>query len=302
MEKTKDYGAKIYHLLPVGFTPPLMIYALKRVSSEMVVQLDSGEEVSEVLLKEVNNLMANDAYAVRRIEKPYNSYSWQVRVFRKSKAIFLGYHHEMISVNNKIVKLKGKDFFISGMTDLGNLNKMKNYLALDLLERPLTYSSLFSKIQTGKRTGKSVFADLPASWVVLLLYKLVLFYYTVVSNSNAEELKLHLRYLNLHQSAYKNITPDCFDKLTRIRREIEASGGPIKYLCFDDLDYVDSISNSEAFEYDGISIFFYLVNFRFENGKCAPEIDYKELKTDTLYTALMDAFFNALNGKSSKYK
>ena len=70
--------------------------------------------------------------------------------------------------------------------------------------------------------------------------------------------------------------------------------GPIKYLCLDDIDYVDSLSKNEAFGYDGISIFLYLVNFRYENRICAPNINYKDLQTNSLYKLLIEAIQKSL--------
>jgi hypothetical protein len=294
MEKTKEYGARIYHVLPTGFTPPLMVYALKRISSDFVIQLDSEEEISDPLLYELKNLVKYDAYAVKRIEKPSNSYSWQVRIFKKSRAICKGYTHEMVHVESKLVKLNGKDFFISQWSDSMNPNKIKRYLALDVLMRPLSYDFILSKIQRKEGWRETTFSDAPISNFFLGLYKLLFYYNSVVFNSKSKELKSHLKYLNLHLNTYKYISSDFLYKLGKIRKEIEVNGGPIKYLCLDDIGYVDSLSNNEAFGYDGISIFMYLVNFRFENRKCAPNINYEDLQRNSLYRLLIEAIQRSL--------
>ena len=43
--------------------------------------LDSGEKISEDLLRDFKNFTYEHAFNIRRIEKPFNSISWQVRIF-----------------------------------------------------------------------------------------------------------------------------------------------------------------------------------------------------------------------------
>lgn len=293
VDRTKEYGAKIYHVLPMGFTPPLMRYALKKVESEIVIQLDSSEKISEALLNSLNKLGSFDAYAIHRIEIPYNYYTWQIRIFYKSKTEYQGYHHEKISVRGNLLKLKEKDFYIYGMTDLTNMRKMRNYMALDIIERPLTYEFLFSRIHVLNKNVRHKFAERPISKAFLSLYKLILYYNMIKYGSNAQELSYFFEYLNLYHQVYRHLNSDVMSFLNKLTRAIDEEGGPIKYLCLDDIVYVDSLSKKEVYSAEGISIFLYLLNFRFENGVCAPEINYCDLELNPLYKSLNEAIEKA---------
>ena len=298
LKEINGFGAKIYHVIPTGYFQPLMTYALSKIDSDFVLQLDAEDEVSAELLIGLKDVNKHDAYALKRIAKPYNGYGWQVRIFRKVTAINNGWHHEMVKTNSKVIKLRKSGLFINHRADYGNMAKIRNYLILDILERPLTYSFLMSRVRLLSNLGK-YFPDRPVSKYLLYSYSSLYCYYTVRYGSVVDELKHQIKYLHTLYNVYKFLDPSLLKMVSLIRTDIEAAGGPIRYLCFDNPNYIESLLSEDLFQCDGISVFIYLLHFRFQNGKCASSIPKNELKTNTLYTALMEAVSNAQNGKSS---
>lgn len=285
IRRTAEFSPKIFHVIPTRIIEPLRTFGLSKIESEFVIYLDSGELISDKLLDNLANFVQYDSYSVRRIEMSYGSFNWQTRLFRKSSVVTKGYVQEMFSTPGKAFRLKDKDMYISQYSDLGNPKKRRDYLILDVLDRPLTYNYLISRIPMMKDLGIS-FLDYPISGLFFNLYKLVFYYYMVRYKSSARELIPALEYLSLHQRIYDCLDKRLYEELKSIRKDVEDCGGPIRYLQLDNAEYVESLNKDYLFDSDGIMVYLYLLNYRHQNGKCATVIPPEGLESNPLYVAM----------------
>ena len=296
LEIKNNFKVKIYHVIPTGHTPPLMIYALNNVNSNYVIMLDSGEKISEDLLRDFKNFTYEHAFNIRRIEKPFNSISWQVRIFQKNSIFFNGYLHEQskTKLQNKIKKIKNKKYYIIQDSDLGNNKKIKSYLMIDLIERPLTYNYLIKKIPI---IGKFIkvnenYINKYINKYIFILFIIYYKFYLKIHHVSKNEMKYYIDYLYLHYKITLKIKH--FKLLNDLKNDIKIINSIIKYICFDDNNYVDKLSLGDLYNENGINIFLYLLYFKYINGKCATTIYKKDLDNNILYLSLKTILDNEI--------
>jgi len=135
-KEAKKLGIKVYYTIPFGYVEPLRQYGISKCKNEWVLYLDTDERLNEEFAKSINEIIANskcDSFAIKRYEEASPNghtafFTWQIRLFRKSKVEFKGIIHEQPTVNGRLCTL-GDAYYIEHRTDLmhhaaNNYNKM----------------------------------------------------------------------------------------------------------------------------------------------------------------------------------
>jgi len=134
--EAKKRGIKVYYTIPFGYVEPLRPYGVSKCKNEWVLYLDTDERLNEEFAKSINEIITNskcDALAIKRYEEASPKghtafFTWQIRLFKKSKVEFKGIIHEQPTVNGRLCTL-GDAYYIEHRTDLmhhaaNNYNKM----------------------------------------------------------------------------------------------------------------------------------------------------------------------------------
>lgn len=283
LEQVEGYQIKIIRLMDLEIIEPYYNIPLKIMNSRYIFRLGVNEEASEKLIKRLKGFNDHNAYWIRSIERPYGSSSWQLRIFRRDSIKFKGFIHEQGEVYDS-VKIKDNEYYILQDSDLGNSGKVRRYMSFDLFERPLTYDYLSKKVPFIR-----YFPSHKSEVISPLFFRLFLiwyyFYYKLLGISS-EELKFPMDYLKLEYSIMSKMDSDLLAMCINIYKELEEVG-PISYLCFDDVAYIESITNKDYFNEEGLKIFFYLLYYRFTTGKCASVIDKKVFQENPLFLRLL---------------
>lgn len=99
-----DSQTKVFRALPLGHPDPLAGYGLSKVSSEMVLYLDSDEFPSKELVRDLRQLTKFEGYFVPRREGLLG-YTFQIRLFKRDSAAFTGRIHEQPAIGGRVGKL-----------------------------------------------------------------------------------------------------------------------------------------------------------------------------------------------------
>jgi len=186
--EAKKRGIKVYYTIPFGYVEPLRPYGLSKCKNEWILYLDTDERLNEEFAKSINEIIANskcDAFAIKRYEEASPNghtafFTWQIRLFKKSKVHFKGIIHEQPAVNGRLCTLDDA-YYIEHRTDLmhhaaNNYNKM---LAFEMLSYNdynaivLDYVRKFFALDTQSLKAKLLlgFASLVLNTYELLTFK-----------------------------------------------------------------------------------------------------------------------------------
>jgi len=285
VKEAKKRGICVYYAIPLGYVEPLRPYGLSKCKNEWVLYLDTDERLNKEFVEAINKIISDakcDAFAIKRYEEASPNghtpfFTWQIRLFKKSKVVFKGIIHEQPTVHGKLCAL-GDAYYIEHRTDLmhhaaSNYNKMMVFEMLsyeDYNTIMLDYMRKFFALDT-----QTLKARLLLGYASLLLnaYELVLlknknqelaprdylfFYFlrTLAYSFRQRRLgslaaiwkgqKQYLAYLEDERAklanAYGLTRKDLFEIAKILNRE-----GVIKYLGFDKPENVDMLSK----KYDG---------------------------------------------------
>jgi len=144
--EAKKRGIKVYYTIPFGYVEPLRPYGISKCKNEWILYLDTDERLNEEFAKSINEIIANskcDAFAIKRYEEsnpeghtPF--FTWQIRLFRKSKVAFKGVIHEQPIVHGRLCTL-GDSYYIEHRTDL--MHHATNYYYKMMVFEMLSYEN-----------------------------------------------------------------------------------------------------------------------------------------------------------------
>jgi glycosyltransferase involved in cell wall biosynthesis len=133
---------RTFHAVALGYADPLRMYGLSKCSNDWVLYLDVDERVSERLKRELQKVISRpgcDAFAIKRYEEAGDDasgfFTWQVRLFRKSKVLYKGLLHEQAEVNGKLCRIENSDFYLEHRQELRNPSSGIEYSEFEQFER-----------------------------------------------------------------------------------------------------------------------------------------------------------------------
>ncbi len=104
---------KVYRVPALGYPDPLRMYGLSKCKNEWVFLVDTDERLCESFKEDLSSIIKRkcDAFAIRRYELVSsegrgNVFTWQTRLFRKSKVLYKGLLHEQPIVSGVTEKLE----------------------------------------------------------------------------------------------------------------------------------------------------------------------------------------------------
>jgi len=186
-KEAKKRGISVYYIIPFGYVEPLRPYGISKCKNEWVLYLDTDERLNEEFAKSINEIIASsrcDAFAIKRYEESNPKghtafFTWQIRLFKKSKISFKGIIHEQPAVHGRLCTLDS--YYIEHRTDLmhhaaNNYNKMMVFETLSYADYNtvmLDYVRKFFALDTQTLKAKLLlgFASLMLNAYELLLLK-----------------------------------------------------------------------------------------------------------------------------------
>lgn len=253
---------KIIDFIPLGYPELLRSFAIQNCKNNWVLLVDVGEKLSKEFIKKIpyyinkNNV---DGFICRRIDKlSKGSYEiWQPRIFKKDKAVNLGFLHDLIGINGKTETLIDKNIFMIENIDYEtNPEKLLRYFKIESYTSRLLYTDL---LKISQKRSK-------------LLFKSIKIYLKIFKKDEKTELSyfeykimniLYLLYLYISQKekiSFKGIkfknwynskkfkffsTTNISERKLQIeiKNEIDRYGGLIKYLSLDNALVITTLYN-----------------------------------------------------------
>lgn len=265
----------IQRIIPMGTQDFILEYGRKIIGTEYLFQIDADEQVSESLLRYINEKKFKDFdyILLKRFETAGNLYtSNHKRLFRISNGKYTGYPDYGPSLNGHFTLLP-EEYCLIHNSDFFNYTSTKGrnsrYFTIRAMTNPLTTSivrartrSRLVKFLMGKR-NKII------SRPIAISYFLILAMSRFKRGFSAKEIIFWFKIEKGAYSFFRNSDPDFRILCLELSVQILIHGGPIQYLCLDDENYVPQLSNDlKLISGDGINNFVSLCKYRLSHGKC----------------------------------
>lgn len=274
----------VFRALPVGTLDPILTYGVSKVSGQYVFLLGSDERISDGLLRFLENSnLEYPAYEIYRLETTTSEHSLHTRIFRRDKVKIKGYPNEALEVFGKKFRI-GRNYNIThaaNMADYFNENsKGERYGLLESYLNPPTYFFLFKTLLS---IGflKKVFLKLQLKNNLVSRYLFWPLYFTIflkfmLANGQRFQRSFSMLWANWFRNSYhyfSNLNEKEKNLRLEISMEIYTGGGPARYLCFDQPEYVEKISNSlDDYPITG-EFFSGLAVYRHHSVECASSLN-----------------------------
>ncbi|MCL4341989.1 MAG: hypothetical protein M1431_07855 [Candidatus Thermoplasmatota archaeon] len=279
-------NVNVFRAVPLGTLDPILTYGVSRASGKYIFLLGSDERISEGLLSFIrNSSLEYPAYEIYRLEAIIHEYSLHTRIFRRDRVGIKGYPNEAMEVYGRKFRIAKNANIIHGanMADYFNENsKGQRYGLLESYLNPPTYFFLFkTALSIGFLRPFFLKLQLKNSLVSRYLFwplYTAIFMKFMLAGGQRFQRSFSLLWSNWFKNSYDYFS-GLDEKERKLRLEISMEiftcGGPSRYLCFDQPEYVESISGSVG-DYPSHGEFFSgLVVHRHFNGKCALSLDEK---------------------------
>lgn len=188
-KKSKMTKLKIYNAVALGYAEPLQAYAFLKCGNDWVLRLDTDERPSDALMRDIKgiiNTTDSDGFAIRRyenakIENRGTMFTWQTRLFRKSRTTYTGILHEQPNVDGKLSRLDDDAYYINHFDEFKG-NAAGKYFVIKLIDNKLSYE-LYNKkmieyvakflVRNKEDAKKTVLGKVVRYW--MLFYEKILF-------------------------------------------------------------------------------------------------------------------------------
>lgn len=271
---------KIIKVFPIGYVEPLRMFALKNINSEFVLYLDADEEPNNKLINFLSNDIYSgiDGYYILRYEEALKCYDYQMRLYKKDKAIYRGIIHEFPKINGVIQKLDHEKIIIHHANYNNYLNVRPSYLLIEAYVRPFSIFFLLRQSKFFKiyRDDEKILSGILVYLIALYLFLRRTLSFDSLKLNGYRLNKFFLRYTIESYRYFKKIKNK--EELIKINKCIIQNDGVIKYLMLDDTDYVNHLTETYKYNKTGVEIFEELVKYRYINGKVKEGISTEEIR------------------------
>jgi hypothetical protein len=285
----KNFKVKLFRTLPLGYVEPLYYYGINKTTSEYILKLDADEEPSKELIKKIKE--RNLYYSVYEI------------LFKDKKGKSLGYMPFKLFAKSSIKKITG--IIHTGIEFKENPKKFprdayiihhyekpirssinKNYMEIESHERPITvYIDDLKKRKVFAGSLLFFIYNLPKPINVYLTAFGIGFggsIYHIVLHHNSDWIQ-QISYwafcwtkYNIDKMKFFNSLPKEEQKLrVKIAKEIQDSGGVIRYLGLDKDYIVENLTKTFKWNMSGIEAFKRLLLYKHFHRKPAYKFPYK---------------------------
>jgi hypothetical protein len=132
---------KLLYVVAMGYPEPVFKYGMNACRNEWVLLLGTDERLNDAMKKELRSIPRSNvsAFTVKRYEAVHLDgtrtpfFTWQVRLFRKSRTFFKGLLHEQPIVKGRISELGGSYAIEHVIEEKGDASH--EYNKMNILER-----------------------------------------------------------------------------------------------------------------------------------------------------------------------
>ncbi len=115
-EKKRLRKLSVFNVMALGYPDPLRMYGLSKCRNEWVFLIDTDERISDSIKAGLGDILEGakcSAYAIKRYEEVEGSslpslFTWQIRLFKRSKVAFHGNLHEQPRISGALHRLDGR--------------------------------------------------------------------------------------------------------------------------------------------------------------------------------------------------
>jgi hypothetical protein len=149
-KKSRMAKLKMYDAPALGYPEPLQMYAFLKCSNEWVLRIDTDERISEPLKRDIKKIISttkSDGFSIKRYEDASLSnrgkvFTWQTRIFKRSKTTYTGILHEQPQVAGNLARLEDDSQYMLHVAELmsrGSNTNSTMYNAVHEIDYRLSY-------------------------------------------------------------------------------------------------------------------------------------------------------------------
>ncbi|MDG7034693.1 MAG: hypothetical protein JRM78_00540 [Nitrososphaerota archaeon] len=279
LDKYKGH-VTVHRAIPFGYVEPLRMYGIKKIRSSHFLLLDADVRPSAELLKFLGETQEyGDLVYVRLHDLTFNRYYDSPALYRKGAITFRGIIHEwpIIRQDAHVSRLY-LPYGLESSTSLDMWSeKYRRYYFIEAICRPFSYNyrKSVSRRRMYHMLGRS-YGELPAA---LALGSLALIPVSVFYRDRSFRMANFEGRYNLNRYLYfRSLPRGLRSSLISISEEMYRNGGIIRYLSLDDTVYVEKLTEQFRWNMSGIQLFYALLRYRYEMGKCVSDLaqlDYR---------------------------
>ncbi len=195
MKKRKRWAKlKIFYMVPLGFVEIYRPYGLKKCKNDWVLYLDVDERISEGLKDDIGRIINSkdcSAFNLRRYEDVDKAktdfFTFQIRLFRKSKTRYKGIIDERPIVKGRTCYLEQNEYYIEHRLQLMRHSENEYYKPINIFMKYelMSYAEFNRKmlLYLSRVRGKAENTRLGRA-----LYRMLIAYEKIASKKGTDEL------------------------------------------------------------------------------------------------------------------
>ncbi len=144
---------RVFDAVALGFQEPLRMYGLSKCRHEWVLHMDVDERLTRELKEAIPGMINGagcSAFAIRRYEEVRGDdrgkfFTWQIRLYKKSRVLYKGILHESPVVRGKVIRVAEDEYYIKHEIEL--MDHMYGYGKIHMIDQRLSYRLYNQKIE-----------------------------------------------------------------------------------------------------------------------------------------------------------
>ncbi len=282
---------------PVGNVDLLRPYGLSQATQDRVLLLDADESPSPELVREIPRLESSEAYIVPRWETGARGFTFHLRLFSRKSVTYRGPSHAFPDVRGVTTVLPrryhlvhrtppGREYWKEG-------DRQRRYLLSDALERPYDTAYLQHLLGLHRRQvdrfapgGRSQGARAlnPAAVRLALALEALR---TILLTGSVGLARLGLEQGKLRLASWDQSTAARRQWIWETSAQVRKTGGLVRFLGFDDEQYVAQLARILDPRLDGPLVLEFLIVVRARtghpwDGRIPPPVDLARLPLSEL--------------------
>ena len=277
-------GGKLYRVLPLGCADPLRPFGISKVRSDYVLVLDADEEVSEPLKPRLRTLTDRDAYVLPRFESEFRSYTYHLRVFRRTGIEYRGRSFDFPFVNGSVGWLDKRHRIIHHgqyQRYFFDKERAQRYFLIENIERPFTHRYLRDAMTVRFRnwslslSPRTPFVEdkgflLSPSAIRAAIE--ITFLRDLILGHGIRAASFGRHYSHAKGRFFQMLTETAREELIAIARDLKNEGGLFRYLGLSDPSYLERLTAGFRWDLRGIDVYMNLLRYRYRHRRPAESV------------------------------
>ena len=282
--RVEAYGGKLYRAIPLGCADPLRPFGISKVQSEYVLVLDADEEASEPLKARLRSLRDRDAYVLPRFEEELQSYTYHLRVFRRTAIEYRGRSFDFPDVTGSMGWLDKTHRLIHHaqyQRYFLDKERAQRYFVVENIERPFTRRYLIDAMTV--RFGNRSLSLLPSAPAkekqATLLSPLsiraaieIAFLKDLALGHGIRAATFGRHYSQAKERFLRTLAERVREEVLAIALDLNDRGGLFPYLGLSDSSYLERLTDGFRWDLRGIDVYMNLLRYRYRHGRRAESV------------------------------